>query len=65
MARINNKPAMQFNCNAGLKNLELAKGVEPNLRSKFDPEAPLSNATNRSIVGAEGPTHKLGRASFV
>ena len=29
--------------------------LAPNLRSKFDPEAPLSNATNGSIVGAEGP----------
>ena len=27
----------------------------PNLQSKFDPEVPLSNATNRSIVGTEGP----------
>gem|GEM_PF-212769 len=29
--------------------------LAPNLRSKFDPEVPLSNATNGSIVGTEGP----------
>ena len=43
---------------------KLATGVRfpslaPNLRSKFDTEAPLSNATNRSIVGTEVPLKLL------
>ena len=32
--------------------------LKPNLRSKFDPEAPLSNPTNGRITGAEGSTKK-------